>query len=227
MNRRERRRGRMYLLPLLLGLTGIALLVLEWVLRLQGADGSAALDAALRVGDVDDVFLHGGLLPSLLAAIRPALPILILPVILLILYLCRIPPKAARIAACVIAVLFLIHLIVVLQCGKHDPSAFALRVPGHSLLVSHRAMKAGRTVRSVLSFGADLCFLLSTFTAVCSTLIYSFVKARSDRRNAEFDRRNAYLNRPAQPQPACAVPVPEAIDEAEDTLLLPEDTEGS
>ena len=41
MNRRERRRGRMYLLPLLLGLTGIALLVLEWVLRIQGADGAA------------------------------------------------------------------------------------------------------------------------------------------------------------------------------------------
>lgn len=225
MNRRERRRGRMYLLPLLLGLTGIALLVLEWVLWLQGADDSGALDAALRAGSVDDVFLHGGLLPSLLAAIRPSLPILILPAILLILYLCRIPPKAARIAACAVLVLFLIHLGVVIHCGKHDPSAFALRIPGHDLLLHYRAMKADRTVRSVLTYGADLCFLLSTFTAVCSTLIYSFVKARSDRRNAEFDRRNAYLTRPAEPQPAYAVPAPEAIEEADESLLLPEETQ--
>ena len=227
MNRRERRRGRMFLLPLLLGLTGIALLVLEWVLLLQGADGSGALDAALRVGDVDDVFLHGGLLPSLLSAIRPNLTILILPAILLILYLCRIPPKAARIAACAVFALFLVHLIVVIQCGKHDPSAFALRVPGHDLLIHYRAVKSEKTVRGILLAAADLCFVLSTFTAVCSTLIYSFVKARSDKRNAEFDRRNAYLNRPIEPAPAYAVPAPEALEEAEAHLLLPEDTEDS
>ena len=227
MNRRERRRGRMYLLPLLLGLTGIALLVLEWVLLLQGADGSGALDAALRAGDVDDVFLHGGLLPSLLATVRPNLPVFILPAILLILYLCRISPKAARIAACVVLALFLVQLIVVIQCGKHDPTAFARRVPGHDLLVHHRALQAEKTVRNYLPFLADLCFVLSTFTAVCASLIYSFVKARSDRRNAEFDRRNAYLNRPAQPAQPAAVAAPEALDAAEDALLLPEDTEDS
>ena len=227
MNRRERRRGRMYLLPLLLGLTGIALLVLEWVLRIQGADGAGALDSALRVGKVDDVFLHGGLLPSLLAAIRPTLPILILPAILLILYLCRIPPKAARFVACGVFALFLIHLIVVIRCGGHDPSAFARRIPGHDLLLHYRTFQADKTVGNFLPFCAGLCFLLSTLTAVCSTLIYSFVKARSDRRNAEFDRRNAYLNRPAQPKPAYAVPASEAIEAAEDTLLLPEETEDS
>ncbi len=225
MNRRERRRGRMYLLPLLLGLTGIALLVLEWVLLLQGADGSGALDAALRVGKVDDVFLHGGLLPSLLAAIRPALPILILPLILLILYLCRIPPKAARIAACAVSALFLVQLIVVIRCGSHAPSAFALRIPGYGLLSHRRAFAAEKTVGSFLPFCADLCFVLSTLTAVCSCLIYSFVKARSDVRNAEFDRRNAYLNRPAQPQPAYAASAPEAVEAAEAPLLLPEDAE--
>ena len=227
MNRCERRRGRMFLLPLLLGLTGIALLVLEWVLLLQGADGSGALDAALRVGDVDDVFLHGGLLQSLLAAIRPSLPVLILPAILLILYLCRIPPKAARIVAGLVLVLFLVQLVVVIQCGKHAPTDFALRIPGHELLVRYRTVKAEKTVRNLLPFCSDLCFVLSTFTAVLSTLIYSFVKARSDKRNAEFDRRNAYLNRPVQPEPAYAVPAPEAIGEAEEPLLLPEDTEDS
>ena len=70
-----------------------------------------------------------------------------------------------------------------------------------------------------------------------STLIYSIVKARSDRRNAEFDRRNAYLMRPAQPKPAYAVPAaeePEAMEAPEEyaaledpalPLLLPEDLE--
>ena len=227
MNRRERRRGRMYLLPLLLGLTGIALLVLEWVLRIQSAGGSGALDTALRSGSVDDVFLHGGLLPSLLAAIRPSLPILILPAILLILYLCRIPPKAARFVACGVFLVFLVQLIVIIQCGKHDPGAFALRVPGHSLLVDYRAFRADRTVGNFLPFCAGLCFLLSTFTAVCSCLIYSFVKARSDRRNAEFDRRNAYLIRPAQPAAAAAAVEPEAIAEADELLLLPEESEDS
>ena len=227
MNRRERRRGRMYLLPLLLGLTGIALLVLEWVLLLQGADGSGALDAALRVGDVDDVFLHGGLLQSLFAAIRPTLPILIYPLILLVLYLVRIPPKAARVVTCLSLVLFLVHLGAVLYCGKHDPTPFTLRIPGYDLLRHLRAAKADKSVRNILLAGSDSAFLASTFTTVLSTLIYSFVKARSDRRNAEFDRRNAYLNRPVQPEPAYAVPAPEAIGEAGEPLLLPEDTEDS
>ena len=44
MNRRERRYGRMYLLPLLLGLTGMALLVLQWGLRVKGFDEFGALD---------------------------------------------------------------------------------------------------------------------------------------------------------------------------------------
>ena len=39
MNRRERRKGRtMYLLPLMLALTGLALLPLEWVLRINDFD---------------------------------------------------------------------------------------------------------------------------------------------------------------------------------------------
>ena len=222
MNRRERRRGRMYLLPLLLGLTGMALLVLDWVLRLQGVDSSGALDAALRVGEVDAVFLHGGLLQSLLATIRPTLPILIYPLILLILYLVRIPPKVARVVTCLSLALFLVHLGAVIYCGKHDPTPFTLRFPGYDLLNHLRMAKADKTVRNILLAGADSAFVASTFTTVLSTLIYSFVKARSDRRNAEFDRRNAYLIRPAQPQPAYAVPAeaPEAIGEPDELELL-------
>ena len=237
MNRRERRRGRMYLLPLLLGLTGMALLVLEWVLRLQAVDSSGALDAALRAGTVDDVFLHGGLLQSLFAAIRPTLPILIYPLILLILYLIRIPSKAARIVTCLSLALFLVHLGAVIYCGRHDPTPFTLRIPGYGLLNHIRTAKADKTVQNILLAGADSAFLASTFTTVLSTLIYSFVKARSDKRNAEFDRRNAYLIRPAQPQPANAVPAApeaeaveapeeyEALDEPDLPLLLPEELE--
>ena len=227
MNRRERRYGRMYLLPLMLGLTGIALLVLQWGLIVQNLDKSGALDTALRAGSVDDVFLHGGLLQSLLKMIRPTFPILIFPMILLVLYLLRIPPKAARIAALVSLAVALFHLVVVIYCGKHDPTPFTLRIPGYDLLNHLRTAKADKTVQNILLAGADSAFVASTFTTVLSTLIYSFVKARSDRRNAEFDRRNAYLNRPVQPEPAYAVPAPEAIEEAEAPLLLPEDTEDS
>ena len=84
MNRRERRYGRMYLPPLLLGLTGIALLVLAWVLELQGAGASGALDSAMRASSLRDVFLHSGLLKSLDAVLRPNLVIFILPAMLLL-----------------------------------------------------------------------------------------------------------------------------------------------
>ncbi len=206
MNRRERRYGRMFLLPLLLGLTGIALLVLAWVLELHGTGASGALDSALRASSFRDVFLHSGLLKSLGAVVRPNCVILILPALLLLLYLIRIPPKYARYAVGLCLAVALFHVAVVLYCGKHAPSALCLKVPGYDLLRHLRSARVDKRFINVLPACADGAFLLSSISAVFTSLIYCFVKARSERRNAAFDARNAYLiNAGAQ---AYAVPAP-------------------
>lgn len=189
MNRRERRHGRMYLLPLLLGLTGMALLALEWGLRLEGLDEFGALAATMRQTCV----------------------VLIYPAILFVLYVCRIPPKAARIVSLVSLALLIVQLAVVLHCSRHTPAGFSLIVPGHDLMNHIQALKWGKSASNILFTCADASFVLSTLSAVLSCLVYAFVKTRSDRRNEEFDRRNAYLIRPASPDP---VPVPQGAPEA-------------
>ena len=175
MDRRERRYGRMYLLPLLLGLTGMALLVLQWGLRVKGFDEFGTLDADLRRSCV----------------------ILIYPAILLILYLVRIPPKVARIVAGVSLVLALFHLVIALYCGSHIPTALCLKIPGYGLLANAKTLRTDKSFGNVLLTCSDAAFVLSTVSSIFTCLVYSFVKAHSERRNAAFDQRNAYLIRPA------------------------------
>ena len=231
MNRRERRYGRMYLLPLLLGLTGIALLVLEWVLQLHGSGASGPLDAALRAGSFRDVFLHSGLLKSLDAVVRPNLVILIFPLLLLALYLIRIPPKVSRIVIGAALLVALFHVAVVLYCGKHDPTPLCLKVPGYGLLAHLRSAQVDKRFIKILPASADGAFVLSSVSTVFTCLAYTLAKAHSERRNAAFDARNAYLigtaAAPAEPELPEPEPeaheVPDVSDEPTRVLELPED----
>ena len=209
MNRRERRYGRMYLLPLLLGLTGIALLVLEWVLQLHGSGSSGALDSALRAGSFRDVFLHNGLLKSLGAVVRPNCVILIFPLLLLVLYLIRIPPKVGRIVIGAALVVALLHVAVVLYCGKHDPTALCLKFPGYGLLGHLRSARVDKRFIKILPACADGAFVLSSVSSVFTCLAYTLAKAHSERRNAAFDARNAYLINAGQAKYAVPAPEPE------------------
>ncbi len=173
MNRRERRYGRMYLLPLLLALTGLALLPLEWVLRLEGFDAFGELAQVMRLNWY----------------------IVIYPVILMFLYIFRIPPKVARILAYISLALALFQLGVVFCYKSQSPNGFLSWVPGCKLLSHIQALQLRRSAQNILLTCADACFLLCNLSAVFTCLIYADIKAKSDRRNAEFDRRNAYLTR--------------------------------
>ena len=188
MNRRERRYGRMYLLPLLLGLTGMALLVLEWGLHITGFNEFGELDAAMKRTVV----------------------IVAYPLLLMLLYAVRIPPKAARVAALVSLAVALFHVAVVLYCGKHSPTPLCLKVPGYELMGHVKALQANKSARNVLLTCSDAAFVLSSISAVFTCLIYSLVKASSERRNAAFAQRNAYLINTA---PAAAAAAPEAQTE--------------
>ena len=217
MDRRERRYGRMYLLPLLLGLTGMALLMLEWVLQLHGAGSSGVLDAALRAGSFKDVLLHNDLFKALGATLRSSCVILIFPLVLLVLYLIRIPPKAARIVAGVALALALFHLVIALYCGSHAPTSLCLKVPGYGLLANAKTLRRDKSFVNVLHTCSDAAFVLSTVSSIFTCLVYSFVKARSERRNAAFDERNAYLIRPSleAEAPESTEPEPEYPESAE------------
>lgn len=177
MNRRERRYGRMYLLPLLLALTGLALLPLEWVLRLSGFDA---------FGDLAQTVIYNCLCVAY-------------PLVLMFLFVFRVPPKVARIFAFVSLALALAQLIVVLYCNKNAPHDLLLWIPGHMLLPHINALKEVKNAQNVLLTASDACFVLSTLSAVGTCLIYAAVKIRSDKRNAEFDRRNAYLKNGGKP----------------------------
>ena len=224
MDRRERRYGRMYLLPLLLGLTGMALLMLEWVLQLHGAGSSGVLDAALRAGSFKEMLLHNDLFKALGATLRSNCVILIFPLILLVLYLIRIPPKAARIVAGVALALALFHLVVALYCGSHTPTSLCLKVPGYGLLANAKTLRTDKSFVNVLRTCSDAAFVLSSVSSIFSCLIYSYVKARSDRRNAAFDQRNAYLIRPGLDAETPKLPEPEP-DREEPELMEPESPE--
>ena len=207
MNRRERRYGRMYLLPLLLALSGLAVLVLEWVLRLEGFDVFDELKQTLLRNSVS----------------------LIYPVVLLFLYVFRISPKTARVFSIVSLVLLLTQLILVIYCMTHQAQGLILWIPGHMLLRNIKNLQLLRNARNVLLTFADACFVLSSLSAVFNCLIYAFVKTRSEARNAEFDRKNAYLthglekssrrtekdNAPATDEPTRVVSVPEEFSESE------------
>ena len=160
----------------------------------------------------------------------------ILPAILLVLYLIRIPPKYARIAAGVSLALALFHLVIALYCGSHTPTPLCLRVPGYGLLANAKTLRTDKSFGNVLLTCSDAAFVLSSVSGIFSCLVYSFVKAHSDRRNAAFDQRNAYLIRPAlgaeplpepepaEPEPETAEPeLPTVSDEPTRVLDLPED----
>ncbi len=177
MNRRERRYGRMYLLPLLLALTGMALLVLEWVLRAEGFEGFSELKQTM---------------------LRSSLSLLY-PVVLLFLYVFRIQPKYARIFSIVSLCLSLIQLILIICCMKHPAQGLLSWMPGHGLLYHVSAQQTLQTTENLLLIWSDAAFVLSNLSAVFTCLVYAKVKISSDQRNAEFDRRNSYLthSRPA------------------------------
>jgi len=171
MNRRERRYGRMYLLPLLLALTGLALLVLEWALRLEGFGGFEELDLSIR----HNIFS------------------LLYPAVLMFLFIFRIPPKTARIFSIVSLGLSLFQFIIVLYCKENAPKEFMLWIPGHMFLSHVQALQIIRNAQNVLLACSDACFILCNLSAVFTCLIYAYVKTRSESRNAEFDRKYAYL----------------------------------
>lgn len=173
MNRRERRWGRMYLLPLLLALTGLALLPLEWVLRLEGFDA---------FGELKYTMIHNAL-------------IVVYPIILLLLYIFRTSPKTARVFSFVSLGLALLHLALVIYGAKHPAASVMAWVPGRSLIAHTQALAEAKTAQNILLISSDLCFLLTDLTAVFTCLVYASVKTRSDARNAEFDRKNAFVAR--------------------------------
>ncbi len=196
MNRRERRYGRMYLLPLLLALTGLALLPLEWVLRLSGFDAFA---------DLKQTMLHNAI-------------ILFYPLVLLLLYAFRISPKAARVFSIVSLGLMIAQLVVIFYCTSKMPRPLMQWVPGYMLMSHIFALQQVRNAQNILLTCSDLSFVLSNLSAIFTCLVYAKVKTRSDLRNAEFDRRN--------PFPEKKSPVVSAADAATKVLPIPkEDTQ--
>lgn len=201
MNRRERRYGRMYLLPLLLALTGMSLLVLEWVLRIDG------------FGDFDE--LNQALLHCSLS--------LLYPMVLLFLYVFRISPKTARIVSLVSIVLLLIQLFFVIYCATHQAAGLMAWIPGHMLLRSIKQLQTVDSARNVLLTISDSCFVLSALTSVFTPLLYAYVKTRSDERNAEFDRKNAYLTHGSAESSRANYAVPVSVDEPTRVVSIPEE----
>lgn len=199
MNRRERRYGRMYLLPLLLALTGLALLVLEWVLRMEGFGGFEELDLTIRHNILS----------------------LLYPVVLMFLFVFRIPPKTARIFSIVSLGLSLLQFIFVLYCMKKAPTAFMLWIPGHMFLAHVQALQIIRSAQNVLLTCADACFILSSLSAVFTCLMYAYVKTYSDCRNAAFDRKYAYLAQGVKEKPTSKQQKQALPPEQEATRIIP------
>lgn len=193
MNRRERRRGRtMYLLPLMLALTGLALLPLEWVLRINDFDS----------------FLN------LRQMVLQALPAVLYPLVLWGLYLFRVSPKTAKTFSLVSVGLTLAQLIVILLCARKPAAGLAAWIPGHALLRSVSALRGETTAQNVLLVCSDAAMLLTPFSAIFSCLRYAAVKKQSDARNADFEQRARAegLYVPEEPKPrrrAAAQPVEE------------------
>lgn len=167
MTYKERKRARlMYLFPMMLALTGLALLILEWALNFTD------LDALL---DFKSLLTHNWY-------------ILLLPTALLVLYLIRVQPLGAYIGAGIGGVLFLIQLLVafLLGVGGGTASGFTALVPGHDLFVCIRTVRAGWTVAAGIGLFANLCLILCNLSAVFSCMYYVRVKNRSDWRQKEL-----------------------------------------
>ena len=140
MTYKERKRARlMYLFPLMLALTGLALLFFEWALSFEDLNALQDLKFLLQ---------HNWC-------------ILLLPIILMILCLIRIPPLGAYIAAGGAAVLFLLQLIVAFLMRNSGADSFAAWIPGNALFAAIQAVKGGWTLSNGVSFFAQLCMLLT------------------------------------------------------------------
>ena len=166
MTYKERKRARlMYLFPMMLALTGLALLFFEWALSFDDLNALQDLKALLQ---------HNWY-------------ILILPVILMILCAIRIPPLGAYIAAGTAALLFLIQLIVAFLLGRSGGAAAGLVAwtPGNGLFVAIRSVKDGWTLSGGTALFAHLCLMLTNLSAVFSCLYYVRIKNLSDRRRAQ------------------------------------------
>ena len=153
MNAKERKRAKlMYRFPLLLALTGLVLLLLQWAL------GFASMDA------------FGELLPL----VQRNWYILVLPVALLLLYLFRAPVAAAYGGAAVGAVLFLIQLVVsfLLRRSGGDAMGLAAWIPGHGLFSSLQVLAAQVSAASILAFAADLALVLCNASTIFSCMGY-------------------------------------------------------
>lgn len=173
MNAKERKRAKlMYRFPLLLALTGLVLLLLQWAL------GFASMDA------------FGELLPL----VQRNWYILVLPVALLLLYLFRAPVAAAYGGAAVGAVLFLIQLVVsfLLRRSGSDAMGLAAWIPGHGLFSSLQALAAQVSAASILAFAADLALVLCNASTIFSCMGYvSALRQATERATQRQARQDA------------------------------------
>ena len=174
MNAKERERAKlMYRFPLLLALTGLALLLLHWAL------GFASMDA------------FGELLPL---ARQRNWYILVLPVALLLLYLFRAPVAAAYGGAAVGAVLLLIQLVVsfLLRRSGGDAMGLAAWIPGHGLFSSLQVLAAQVSAASILAFAADLALVLCNASTIFSCMGYvSALRQATERATQRQARQDA------------------------------------
>ncbi len=170
MNAKERKRAKlMYRFPLLLALTGLVLLLLQWAL------GFASMDA----------------FSELLPLVRRNWYILVLPVALLLLYLFRAPVAAAYCGAAVGAVLFLIQLVVsfLLRRSGGDAVGLAAWIPGHGLFSSLQALAAQVSAARILAFAADLALVLCNASAIFSCMGYISALRQATERAAQRQAR--------------------------------------
>lgn len=189
MNRRERRLGRLYLLPLLLGLTGISLLVLEWVLRLEGFDA---------FGELKGTVVH-------------CLPCLVYPLVLLVLYIAKVSPKVGRVFCFVSLGLTLLLLVLAYTAREAGPQGGLIWFPGASLFYHRNQLKLFPSFGAKLLFWSDLCFVSGYLSAVFTCTLYAFMKTKSIARNEAFDRKHAVLLQ--QKEPVAPRPEPKQPDE--------------
>ena len=179
MTHKEKKRGRlMFLLPLMLALTGLAFLLFNWVLQFSTLDALSDLKQLMQRNWY----------------------ILLLPLIFLVLYLIKVPPLGAYIGAGVAAVCFLIQLIVALILFRSGKQADGLVqwVPAHTLLQNVQAAIYSVSLEHVLALLSDLCLLVANLSAVFSCLGYVQVKNESDLRQARAARREKLLQQQQQ-----------------------------
>lgn len=171
MYEQEKRQAKLiYRLPLMLALTGLALLLLQWTLSFSSMEAFQDFVMLLR---------HNWY-------------ILILPAALLLLYLFRAPAKIAFIAAGTSAVLLCIQLFAAFLRSYQD-SALAVWFPGNTLLISLRTALQQPTFTSVLQLCTDLVLL-----SVCASSVFVCMRYASIRQKTAL--RAAHRQHPTIPK---------------------------